>query len=122
MGIDIYLKWHGQTVSDEKIQAMGYSTEAGHLGYLREAYHGAPYATKELMPEAFNAKSGSAKIPAARLSARLPGVLKTAAIRNQRLYHGDQQDKVLESFKAFVALAELKEQETGKPCTIVASY
>ena len=29
------------------------STEAGGTGYLREAYHGTPYATRHLCAEAF---------------------------------------------------------------------
>jgi hypothetical protein len=39
-------------------------------GYRREAYHGEPYATKVLVPEAF--KTRPAAISAAKLEARLP--------------------------------------------------
>jgi hypothetical protein len=31
-------------------------------------------------------------------------------------------DQVVQSFRDFVALAERKERETGKPCTVYASY
>ena len=31
-------------------------------------------------------------------------------------------EKVVQSFRAFVELAEKKEAETGKPCTVYASY
>jgi hypothetical protein len=43
----------------------GFSVEHGHLGYLREAYHGEPYATRVLVPESF--ETGRAEIPAATL-------------------------------------------------------
>lgn len=53
MGIDIYAAWDGQTVADRQAQYTGFSTTAGSVGYLREAYHGGPYVTNWLMPEAF---------------------------------------------------------------------
>src|SRR5579859_2358021 len=53
MGIDIYAKWDGMTEAEEDEQYRSLlSAEHGHLGYLREAYHGEPYATKVLVPEA----------------------------------------------------------------------
>ena len=48
MGIDVYLEWPGQE-EENKIkdnQLNWCSTTQGHVGYLREAYHGGPYATK----------------------------------------------------------------------------
>jgi hypothetical protein len=67
MGIDIYIRWKGQT--DEEIEAQfeglsGYSIVHGHVGYLREAYHGEPYATKYLVREAFKGLN-RCRIPAA---------------------------------------------------------
>jgi predicted Rossmann fold nucleotide-binding protein DprA/Smf involved in DNA uptake len=45
MGIDIYARWKGQTRQEQEAQYTGFSVVHGHLGYLREAYHGEPYAT-----------------------------------------------------------------------------
>jgi hypothetical protein len=172
MGIDIYLKWAGQTEEDEKKQFCGCATDAGDIGYLREAYHGGPYATKLLVREAFEAGTCQAEIPAAVMRERLkhvteparncdgghntammianllglkaskfggnvvPGMIGSGhttpmtveeAIRERcsRLYPEDGEDYiqvVLKSFRDFVELAERKERETGKPCTIYASY
>jgi hypothetical protein len=107
---------------DEGAQVTGFDVMSGHLGYLREAYHGEPYATKVLVPEAFHARSSEATIKAEILSQRLPTVLKVAAERNKKLYKGQDQEGVLKSFVDFVALAERQEKETGKPVTIIASY
>ncbi len=53
MGIDLYAKWEGMTVQEAEDQITGFSVTAGSVGYLREAYHGDPYATIWLAPEAF---------------------------------------------------------------------
>lgn len=168
MGIDIYLEWDGQTEEDKKKMATGFSTTSGDVGYLREAYHGGPYATQILLREAFESEDCRAEIPAAVLRERLTHVTepvrgKTAGhdmaaeifnvfvaagmtvvgkgirsaltqpqtveeairARCQNLYPEDgteYADKVVQSFRDFVALAERKERETGKPCTVYASY
>jgi hypothetical protein len=168
MGIDIYLEWDGQTEEDQKKMCTGFSTTSGAVGYLREAYHGGPYATKILLREAFESEDGKAEIPAAVLRERLthvtePVLGKTAGhdvaaamyelfkaegmteigegvkaaltepqtveeavrARCKNLYPDDgveYADQVVQSFRDFVALAERKERETGKPCTVYASY
>ena len=53
MGIDIYAKWDRMSRQEEAAQITGFSVEHGHVGYLREAYHGEPYATKVFVPQAF---------------------------------------------------------------------
>lgn len=78
MGIDIYLKWDGMDSEDEKNQITGFSTTSGNVGYLREAYHGGPYATKMLVREAFESEDGTAKIPAAVMRERLTYVTEPA--------------------------------------------
>jgi hypothetical protein len=123
MGIDIYAEWDGMTEAEHAEQITGFSVEHGHVGYLREAYHGEPYATRVLVPEAF--ETGRAPISAAALEARLPAALE-AAERRAREVH-DQTDaaaieRVLKSYRDFVALCERKERETGVPCIIIASY
>ena len=50
------------------------SVEAGEVGYLREAYHGEPYATMHLCNEAFG--TGKADISAAVLKERLAKALE----------------------------------------------
>jgi len=124
MGIDIYAKWDRMTMREEAEQARGIlSVEYGYVGYLREAYHGEPYATKALVPEAF--KYGRARINAATLRERLPDALRTAEVRERNVYgetDADEIERVLKSYRDFVALCARKEQETGNPCLVIASY
>ena len=49
VGIDIYLRWERMTEAEREAQQFGFSVIHGHVGYLREAYHGAPYATHVLI-------------------------------------------------------------------------
>lgn len=58
MGIDLYAKWDGVTEAEAEAQITGFSVTAGSVGYLREAYHGGPYVTAWLAPEAFVIDSG----------------------------------------------------------------
>ena len=124
MGIDIYARWKGQTDEDEAAQITGFSVESGHVGYLREAYHGAPYATRHLVAEAFDSDTAEAKIPASVLRKRLPETLRLAKERERTVYQRTvaDDDPVVKSFENFVALCERKEQEIGEPVTIIASY
>ncbi len=127
MGIDIYASWPGQTDEEVNAQMTGYSIAHGHVGYLREAYHGEPYATHVLVPEAFEDTSpDGVPIPAATLRQRLPETLATATTRQRVVYDepADSEDTrlVLKSFSDFVELCERKEEESGEPCTILASY
>lgn len=122
MGIDIYARWKGMTTEERETQITGFSVMHGHTGYLREAYHGEPYATRALVPEAFESEDSRARIPASILKSRLLKVVELARERNTKLYDGDLQEKVVKSFVDFVALCERKEMETGEPCEIYASY
>lgn len=78
MGIDVYLKWKNMDQKAEKAQITGWSTIAGNHGYLREAYHGGPYATRILCREAFESETCEAQIPAAVLRERLTHVTEPA--------------------------------------------
>ncbi len=124
MGIDIYVEWRGMTVEDSNAQVTAcFDATAGHIGYLREAYHGEPYATRVLVPEAF--EKGDAAIPAARLRERLPATLAAAEQREKTVYGETDPfeiQRVLDSFRNFVELCERKEAETREPCRITASY
>ncbi len=125
MGIDIYAVWKGQTAAEAKDQITGFSVVHGQVGYLREAYHGGPYATRHLCREAFESKTGKAPIPASVLRERLPETLSLAEEREREVYgvaKPEDMKPILQSFRDFVALCEEKEEETGAPVTIVASY
>jgi hypothetical protein len=123
MGIDIYAEWDGMSGAERDAQVTGFSIEDGDVGYLREAYHGEPYATPVLVPEAF--EMGRAVIAAATLAERLPEVLQIAETREREIYgvtDADEIELVLKSYRDFVALCAKKERETGYPCLIIASY
>src|SRR3984893_15575344 len=110
MGIDIYAKWDGMTEAEEAAQITGFSIEHGHVGYLREAYHGEPYATKVLVPEAF--KCGRTGIAADTLQKRLPDALHVAETRERTVYSetdANEIERVLKSYRDFVALCVRKE-------------
>lgn len=54
MGIDVYARWEGMTEGEKQAQYTGFSTTDGHVGYLREAYHGGPYGAEVLFPECWD--------------------------------------------------------------------
>jgi hypothetical protein len=123
MGIDIYARWKGQTDEEIKAQITGFSVVHGHVGYLREAYHGEPYATKYLLQEAFE-RPDRCQIPASVLRERLPHTLELVEKRVR--VHGPAEAAVLarvkQSFVDFVELCEAKERATGEPVLIIASF
>ena len=98
-------------------KSQGHRIAHGHVGYLREAYDGEPYALEFLVPEAFES---DAEIPATLLRARLAEVLRIAAKRQWAVYHRpadhDVTREALQRFAGFADLCERKERETGKPC------
>jgi hypothetical protein len=126
MGIDIYAVWRGQTEAEETAQyKCAFTATGGHTGYLREAYHGAPYATKFLCREAFESAACRAPISAEVLRRRLPEALRLVEERERQVYEETDEHEIeliRQSFRDFVALCEAKEEETGEPVTIVASY
>jgi hypothetical protein len=88
MGIDIYAEWNGMTEAERNARVTGFSIEHGHVGYLREAYHGSPYVTKYLVPEAFASEDGVAAIPAAVMLERLPAAVLLSMYREHKVYGG----------------------------------
>ena len=74
--------------------------------------------------EAFDAENGEAQIPAATLRARLDKTLELAAERERTVYQSSEEEteEVVQSYRDFVALCEQKEDETGEPVLIIASY
>ncbi len=108
---------------DQMAQFTGFDITKGGVGYLREAYHGEPYATKYLCQEAFESQDGSAKIPSETLKTRLNMTLSLHVVRQKVLYNEDvgPDSPSAKSFVDFVALYEKLEKE-GKNPVIKASY
>lgn len=123
MGIDVYMRWPGQTETEKAAQYTGFSLVSGHVGYLREAYHGEPYATRLLVPEAFTSAVSEAQIPSVLLRERLPAVEATVAVRHRTLYADtvEEIERYQQSYRDFVALAEQHEHALGEPVTIIVS-
>lgn len=145
MGIDIYLRWSGQTDSEEDAQITGFSITAGSRGYLRESYGGSPFATEVLVPESFDDRCWGDDIPADEqgmfivsngpqyegfdldrqpyitldtLKGRLPATLATVSQR----YRDDKGvEQVKQSYTDFVSLAERKLAE-GHKVWVLTSY
>ena len=113
--------WWRDPIEIEKDERNVFFGSDGHRGLLRESYHGEPYATSDLVPEAM--ASGSAEIPAALLRERLPRVLELAEERQRRIYgDGDVQlDAAKRDHMEFVAFCERMEKRLGQPVTIIAS-
>jgi hypothetical protein len=124
MGIDIYAKWKNQNEAEQTAQSEVFlSATEGRKGYLREAYHGEPYATRFLCAEAFGMEDG-ARIRAAVLKERLPDTLALVEERERKIYKSKPHEieEVKQSYRDFVALCQEKERETGEAVRIVASY
>jgi hypothetical protein len=107
MGIDIYAEWEDQTEAEEAAQITGYSGVHGHVGYLREAYHGGPYVTKYLVSEAFDSATGEAEIQASVLRERLPAAVLMSMYREHKVY-GEGDPKALKIDAGSDASALLK--------------
>ncbi len=161
MGIDVYLKWPGQTQEEQLAQEDAYlSLDGGSVGYLRESYSGGPYVTKILCREAFESASREAQIPASVMRERLtsvtepargfdaghwaaeeiarqfeasgaevrrPGSARTDPMTVEeaitcRYDNPGDTEAVLRSYREFVALAEQRERETGRACTVLVMY
>jgi hypothetical protein len=60
-----------------------YFTEAARHGYLRESYHGGPYSTDVLLPEAAHPGGWRGQIPAHVLQERLPRAIEIARAQGQ---------------------------------------
>ena len=123
MGIDVYAEWRDQSNEDIGTQVNAWlSTDRGDVGYLREAYHGAPYVTEYFCPEAF--EPDGAAIAAATLRERLPGTLHLVELRERKLYDASDAEieAVKESYRKFVELCEAKERETGESVRVRASF
>ena len=149
MGIDIYMNWDDMTDDEKQAQYTGFDGTAGNVGYLREAYHGEPYATDTLVPEAFAwtekisnlmecAEMAGSELPddlldllsrgvpmqAETLVDRLGETVLRARERIDKVYPDmdpDTADLVVSSFISFVDLALAKQAE-GKCIYVYASY
>ena len=125
MGIDIYLRWRGQTKEEEEAQYTGFSVKHGHVGYLREAYHGGPYATKVLFPETWADENAEARIPNSLLRERVPKAIEAAVTRERTVYGvHDVTPETCDMAKSIQLFVELhgKLEEEGKDPWIFNSY
>ena len=150
MGIDIYMTPNvidGDNVGQDESRIKYFSDTSGADGYLREAYHGGPYMTEVLVPEAFkwsdwidqspcedvgnwpqdllDALGRGAPIPAADLRGRLRKARATLKKRYALIYPDTSPEDVKaaqDTITAFVELAERIEKATGEPVQIYASY
>ncbi len=149
MGIDIYMNWDGMTEDEKHAQYTGFSTTSGDVGYLREAYHGGPYATETLLPEAFEwvqeignlmscAEMAGSELPddlcdlltrgvpmqAETLQDRLGSTILRVRERIDKVYpmtSPEDADLVVSSYISFVDLALAKQAE-GKRIYVYASH
>lgn len=150
MGIDIYMN-PNVIESDGHVgysdEATGFDTCAGHQGYLREAYHGGPYVTEVLVPEAFawsrwlyedcpvpcvdwpeeldRTLAAGAPIRWQTMHDRLPDALDAFEERIRKVYPDTTEDLKAAQWKAFVdfvELAERIERLTGEAVQVYASY
>ena len=123
MGIDIYMRWNGMTEEDREKQITGFDATVGDVGYLREAYHGSPYATKYLVEEGFEDGAEDLHIPAKELRKRLPLTKDIVIQRAKEVYKEEltEDDEIVKSFENFVKLSEALEEQGRKP-TIYASW
>ena len=123
MGIDIYMRWDGMTEEDRDKQITGFDATVGEVGYLREAYHGSPYATQYLVEEAFEDGADEVHIPATELRKRLPLTKEIVIQRFRDVYKDEieEDNAFVKAFEDFVKLSEALEEEGRKP-TIYASY
>src|SRR6516225_8391052 len=71
-GIDVYAHWKGKTLAEERAQITGHSVAHGHVGYLREAYDGEPYAIQVLCSRGSCGRGGNTGGAAARQIGRGP--------------------------------------------------
>jgi hypothetical protein len=131
MGIDVYARWRNQKKDEKEKQFTGFRLDKGDVGYLREGYHGEPYATKHMFKETFNLRDGTREYDAAELVKRLPHTLMVVRERAEKVYNMDLRNSVEDkaelvtwqnAYIDFVDLCVRKQKETGHPITIETSY
>lgn len=139
MGIDVYILWPSMTDEDVQRQYTGFRTDMGHVGYLREAYHGGPYATRILATEGFDPMKHRcavdiqpkargegqvicARIPAATLRERLPAAVDAVKERARKVYHEELNDASPEvrALYAFVDLYDMLERSGKEPAIYIS--
>ena len=124
MGIDVYVEWDKRTEEEHDRQITGFSIESGDAGYLREAYHGSPYATHYFVQEAFEDEEyDGVAIPSDTLLQRVPLAVDIHIQRHKEIYKEDvkKEDKSARAFGEFAKLVQDLERQGKKP-KIRASY
>jgi len=124
MGIDVYLKWTDMTKGDKQAEITGFDIYKGDVGYLREAYHGGPYATEVLVSENWDKQpKGGFAIANSVLQERLPLVVATAKARAKLIYKAqtEEQDMTAQAFIDFVAFHKEKEDAGLNPKIVISA-
>lgn len=100
MGIDIYMKWKGQTKKEQKEQITGFSIEAGNVGYLRASYGMATEC--ELLYLIFPASCWVGKAVTYDFTANLERVLGllNKYLSGEKIEVSDETEKRRRTFKA----------------------
>lgn len=121
MGIDVYVNMDNKTEEEQQAQYTGFAT-TGRTGYLREAYHGSPYATRVLVPESFEVEDYSEDfdgvvIPSSVLRERLEATLAAVEERERTIYSSSDEDIELmkQQYRDFVAFVEQLENDGRNP-------
>ena len=125
MRIEICAQWDRMSMAEAAAQLSAkYYGDCGEVGYLCEPYYGEPYPIQALAPEAF--RYGRARIPASDLQKRLPDALHMVETRELCFSVSRAElaatERLQQQYRDFVALCARKEDETGIPCLIIASY
>ena len=136
MGIDVYMVWNKMTEAEQE-QQYTFSVASGSVGYLREAYHGGPYATRVLVPEGFEPEKypgiaaphpiygdvcQCARIPARSLFERVPAAEEAMRARHRTVYKQVLADDAPEvkSLHDFADLYARLESEGKEPRVYVS--
>ena len=125
MGIDVYLRWDLQTDEQVDQQLCGFRTDRGNAGYLREAYHGEPYATRLLVPAAFDPdRAAPVSVSASTLRDRLPAAMSATIERERTLYNDPMPNEDTPAVKSMAEFVELatKLEDAGLAFTVEASW
>jgi len=125
MGIDVYLSWDEMSEEEEKARYTGFSVHSGDVGYLREAYHGEPYATEALFQEPWDEQPEDGMvIPNKVLKARLPMTLEACERRMRTIYKEEDSEEIERCKKAYTDFVELhgRMEKAGKHPKVMVSY
>lgn len=111
MGLDIYLKWEGQTEEERQAQFTGFDITKGHVGYLRSSYCNS--AKLRIFDQLFGNNVGEEEFypKVGELSVNLKDIDFTP-LKDE--YNQDLYKEAVQSIQDFVKLCEKKIVELGE--------